>query len=118
MPYHGTVLGIRYGKGNAMNSGKSRDFSNRDAAEAIATQALGFIAGDSARLGRFLAESGLGPETIRRAAGDPAFLPAVLDFILAHEADLLDFAAHLGIDPKHVTAARRLLPGASFESSP
>ena len=100
-----------------MNSSKTRDFSNRDAAEAIAAQALGFIASDSARLGRFLAESGIGPETIRQAATDPAFLPAVLDFILSHEADLLDFAAHLGIDPKHVTAARRLLPGAGFDAS-
>ncbi len=99
-----------------MNAGKSRDFS-KEAAETIAAQALGFIAGDSARLGRFLAESGLGPDTIRRAAADPAFLPAVLDFILAHEADLLDFAAQIGIDPKYVGAARRLLPGAKFESS-
>jgi hypothetical protein len=41
----------------------------------------------------------------------------VLDFILAHEADLLEFAAHLGIDPKHVSAARNILPGAKFESS-
>jgi hypothetical protein len=100
-----------------MNSGKSRHFGNKDAAEAIAAQALGFIAGDPARLGRFLAESGLGPDTIRRAASDPAFLPAVLDFILAHEADLIAFAAHLGIDPKYITAARRLLPGGNFESS-
>jgi hypothetical protein len=88
-----------------------------DAAETIAAQALGFIAGDSARLGRFLAESGMGPENIRRAAADPAFLPAVLDFILAHEADLLDFSAQQGIDPRHVSAARRLLPGAHSESS-
>lgn len=87
----------------------------RDAAEAIAAHALGFIAGDSARLGRFLAESGLGPENVRRAAADPAFLPAVLDFILAHEADLLDFSAQQGIDPRHVSAARRLLPGANSE---
>jgi hypothetical protein len=99
-----------------MNAGKRRDIG-KEAAETIAAQALGFIARDNARLGRFLAESGLGPETIRRAAADPAFLPAVLDFILSHEADLLDFAAHLGIEPKHVGAARRLLPGANSESS-
>lgn len=99
-----------------MNTGKSRD-QNRDAAEAIAAQALGFIAADPTRLGRFLAESGLGPENIRRAASDPAFLPAVLDFILAHEQDLIAFAAELGIEPRHVTAARRLLPGASFDAS-
>ena len=88
-----------------------------DAAETIAAQALGFIASDNARLGRFLAESGLGPENIRHAAADPAFLPALLDFILAHEADLLDFAAHLGIDPKHIAAARALLPGSDHQSS-
>lgn len=99
-----------------MNPRKSSD-STIDAAEALATQALAFIAGDSARLGRFLAESGMGPENVRRAAADPAFLPAVLDFILAHEADLLDFAAHLGIEPRHVSAARGLLPGGKFEPS-
>ncbi len=97
-----------------MNPSKNRDFS-KDAAEAIAAQALGFIARDSARLGRFLAESGLGPDNIRRAAGDPAFLPAVLDFILAHETDLVDFAGELDIDPRHVGAARRLLPGGKSE---
>jgi uncharacterized protein DUF3572 len=96
---------------------KNERSAERNAAEAIAAQALGFIAEDSARLGRFLAESGLGPENVRRAAADPAFLPAVLDFILAHEADLLDFSAQQGINPRHVSAARGLLPGANSESS-
>lgn len=95
--------------------GKSGSFA-RESAEAVATQALSFIAGDAARLGRFLAESGLGPENIRKAAGDPAFLPAVLDFILAHEPELIEFAASIGIDPRHVSAARRILPGGNFDS--
>jgi hypothetical protein len=99
-----------------MKTSKS-SHQSRDAAEAIAAQALGFIAGDPARLGRFLAESGLGPENIRKAAGDPAFLPAVLDFILANEEDLVTFANELGVNPHHVGAARRLLPGASFDAS-
>ena len=99
-----------------MNTGKNSNQS-RDAAEAIAARALGFIAGDPARLGRFLAESGLGPDNIRNAASYPAFLPAVLDFILANEEDLLAFANELGINPHHVGAARRLLPGASFDAS-
>jgi Protein of unknown function (DUF3572) len=80
-------------------------------ATAIATQALAYIAGDGARLGRFLAESGLGPETLRRAARDAAFLPAVLDFVLSHEQDLLDFAAQAGIDAKRVSRARDALVG-------
>lgn len=97
---------IKTGKGNSFAA---------EAAEAVATQALAYIAGDPARLGQFLAESGLGPENIRAAASDPSFLPAVLDFILAHETELLDFAAHIGIDPRHVGAARRALPGGNFE---
>jgi hypothetical protein len=83
-----------------------------DEAMGIATQALAYIAGDSARLGRFLAESGLGPENLRQAARDPSFLPAVLDFILSHEHDLIDFAAIAGIDPKLVGRARDALAGA------
>jgi uncharacterized protein DUF3572 len=86
-----------------------------DEAVDIATQALAYIAGDGARLGRFLAESGLGPENLRRAARDPSFLPAVLDFILSHERDLLDFATIAEIDPKLVGRARDALAGASTD---
>jgi Protein of unknown function (DUF3572) len=82
-----------------------------DGAMGIATQALAYIAGDGARLGRFLAESGLGPENLRQAARDPSFLPAVLDFILSHEHDLIDFATIAGIDPKLVSRARDALAG-------
>jgi hypothetical protein len=87
-----------------------------DAASALATQALAYIAGDEVRLGRFLAESGLGPETLRKAARDPSFLPAVLDFILSHEQELLDFAAAAGIDVKEVSRARNLLAPLSGRS--
>ena len=80
-------------------------------AEAIATQALAYIAGDPARLGRFLAESGLGPENLRKAARDPSFLPAVLDYVLSHEHDLIEFAAMSGIDPNAVGGARQVLAG-------
>jgi hypothetical protein len=89
-------------------SSKSAKVSSDEAA-AIATQALAYIAGDATRLGRFLAESGLGPESLRQAARDPAFLPAVLDFILSHEHDLIDFAAIAAIDPKIVGRARDTL---------
>jgi len=82
---------------------------SEEAASALATQALAYIAGDETRLGRFLAESGLGPETLRQAARDPSFLPAVLDFILSHEQDLIDFAAVAGIEAKEVRRARDVL---------
>ena len=48
----------------------------RKIAESLAIQALGFMAGEPERLGAFLAATGIGPETIRKAAADPAFLRA------------------------------------------
>jgi Protein of unknown function (DUF3572) len=83
----------------------------QDEATAIATQALAYVAGDEARLGRFLAESGLGPETLRTASRDQSFLPAVLEFILSHDEDVAEFAAHAGIDAKTVRLARDALAG-------
>ena len=46
----------------------------REVAEIVAIQALSFIAGEPERLGLFLAETGVGPETLRNAAADPKFL--------------------------------------------
>jgi hypothetical protein len=78
-------------------------------AEAIAVQALTFIAADPARLGRFLAETGIGPATIRAAASDPQFLAGVLDFLLGDDSLVVAFAAHAEIEPEHVRAARDIL---------
>ena len=40
----------------------------REVAEIVAIQALSFVAAEPERLGAFLAESGIGPETLRSAA--------------------------------------------------
>ena len=53
-----------------------------EVAEIVAIQALCFVAGEPERLGLFLSESGIGPETLRTAAKDPQFLVSVLDFVL------------------------------------
>lgn len=79
--------------------------------EAVAIAALGFIAGDPERLGRFLSLTGIGPETLRSAAGEPGFLARVLDHIAEDEALLLAFAANAGFAPEAVAAARRALAG-------
>ncbi len=68
----------------------------REDAEGLAIAALGFIAGDAERLGRFLALTGLGPETLRQAARDKGFLGQVLDFMAEDELLLLAFAADVG----------------------
>jgi hypothetical protein len=81
----------------------------RAAAERLALAALAFLAGDAARLGRFLAATGLGPENLRAAAANPTFLPGVLDHVLADEAMLIAFAVEEAVDPKVVAEARRVL---------
>ena len=86
------------------------DDMREDAVE-IAIRCLTFIAKDMEQLGKFLAQTGAGPEKIRESAEDPAFLGGVLDFILSDEATLLEFPAWADIDPGAPAAARRFLPG-------
>lgn len=77
----------------------------RDEAEAIAVEALTYIATDPERLGRFLAMTGLRPEGIRAAAADPAFLAGVLRHVAGWEPDLLAFAGAAAISPADIRSA-------------
>ncbi|MHB2165944.1 DUF3572 domain-containing protein [Alsobacter sp. R-9] len=79
--------------------------------EAIAVEALGFLASDAERLDRFLALTGLSPETIRAAAGTPGFLAAVLDHLAQDESLLVAFAANAGRNPQAVLDAQARLAG-------
>lgn len=81
-----------------------------EAAEAIAIQALGFIAGDAQLLPRFLDLTGIAAHEIRRAAGEPGFLAGVLQFVLAHEPTLIQFCETSGVAPQDVGRAIRALP--------
>jgi len=94
----------------------ARKFSGVDA-EALALQALGFLASEPERLEPFLASTGLGPGTLRAAAAQPGFLLAVLDHIAAADSLLLEFAANAGIDPQLVVTARDRLAGPSPDHS-
>jgi hypothetical protein len=62
-------------------------------------------------LARFLALTGLGPETIRAAAGSPGFLKAVLDHVAGHEDLLVGLADEMGTRPETIVEARRVLAG-------
>src|SRR5438445_10911201 len=84
---------------------------SREAAEMLAIEALGFIAGEPESLSRFLALSGIGPATLRHAAADPAFLAGVLDFLLADEPLLIAFASHASVEPERIGRARRAFDG-------
>jgi hypothetical protein len=79
--------------------------------EELAIAALGFLAADPERLARFLALTGLGPQSLRAAAREPGFLSGVLDHVASDESLLLAFAEENGIDPQDVERARAMLAG-------
>lgn len=88
----------------------TNDIRKRENAEALAIQALSFVAADPELLPRFLAITGIEAQAIRQAAREPGFLAGVLQFIVAHEPTLLHFSEASGIPPQQVTAAVRALP--------
>ncbi len=94
---------------------KRRSHDARQVAETVAIQALSFLASEPARLGRFLAETGLGPETLRGAANSPEFLVSVLDFLLSDEKLVKEFAEAHELKPSTVAAAREALGGPGWE---
>jgi hypothetical protein len=87
----------------------------REVAEIVAIQALSFIAGEPERLGLFLAESGIGPETLRNAAADPRFLASVLDFVMRDDATVKAFAEVSQLHPTNIAAAHQALNDPGWE---
>jgi hypothetical protein len=106
---------LRRGREDSMKKrqplGASRDdpAAQQQAAEGLAVAALDFIAGEPDQLGRFLALTGIGPDSIRAAAREPNFLLGVLDHVAGDETLLLALAEHCGIDPEDVARARDIL---------
>ena len=87
----------------------------REVAEIVAVQALTFLAGEPEALGRFLAETGIGPETLRSSAANPQFLVSVLDFILRDDETVKAFSASAKLHPTNVMAAREVLGDQKWE---
>ena len=94
---------------------KKPDQNAREVAEIVAIQALSFLAGEPERLGAFLAESGIGPETLRKSATDPLFLASVLDFILRDDDTVKAFAKASKLHPTNIAAARQALGDPQWE---
>ena len=72
-------------------------------------QAFGRLAADEERLGRFMAATGLTPETVRTAASGPGFLSGILDHLCSDETLLIEVADEIGLPPERLAAARNAL---------
>jgi hypothetical protein len=88
---------------------KRRVLQNKETAESLAVQALGFIAEEPDRLAAFLAATGLSPDRIRESANQPHFLLGVLEHMLSDESLLVAFADSAGIYPADIAKARSAL---------
>ena len=97
--------------GNTLLGGGRRARIDREQAEAIGLAALGFLAEEPQRLGRFLSLSGMDPGDLSARAVEPHLQAALLYHILGVETLLLVFTADKRIDPKQVAPARALLAG-------
>ncbi len=91
------------------NSLKKMQSASPNSARSLAVSALTFIAADPDRLGQFLGLTGLGPDNLRTAAADPAFLSSVLDYLVADEELLVGFAADAGLKPETIARAHAAL---------
>ncbi|WP_343314801.1 DUF3572 domain-containing protein [Brucella sp. BE17] len=84
---------------------------NATEAQALAIEALAWLAQDKDLLPRFLALTGIEASSIRQAASEPGFLAGVLQFFLGHEPTLMRFCEETGKDPASLQNAAALLPG-------
>ena len=81
----------------------------QETAEALAIEALVFLAQDEARLSRFMALTGLETQDLRAAAAAPGFFAHVMDYVGQDESLLIAFAAEKHMAPEAVMRAARLL---------
>ena len=66
---------------------------------------------DDTHAERFLALTGVSPEELRARIGEPMVLVAALDFLMAHEPDLIAAADALGVTPQDLASAHGALAG-------
>ena len=76
---------------------------------ALALQALAWVLADERRAQRFLDLTGLTPDLLRQRIGAAEIQLSVLDFLCAHEPDLVSAADELGVAPAEIASARERL---------
>ncbi|OYW46191.1 MAG: hypothetical protein B7Z33_09885 [Sphingomonadales bacterium 12-68-11] len=72
----------------------------------MALDALAWVLADDQRAQRFLDLTGLSPGGLRAAIAEPSTHRAVLEFLCAHEPDLVAASEALGLRPQALAAAR------------
>lgn len=85
-----------------------------DEAENLAVAAFSAIMGDEERMSRFMAISGLRPDTIRAAAESPRFFAGVLEYVVSDEPLLIALATEMNVKPERLMGAHITLSPSEF----
>lgn len=88
-----------------------RCMDRQKTAETVALDAFLWVAAQDGMMGQFLDASGVPPDDMTHAVGDPIFLGAVLDFLLAEDARVVAFCDMQGLAYTEPMRARMALPG-------
>lgn len=83
----------------------------QDAAETVALQALGWLAGHAELLPVFQGATGASEADLRARVGEAEFLGAVLDFLTMDDAWVMEFCQAHSLPYAAPAQARMLLPG-------
>lgn len=86
------------------NHSQSPKHPQPDAAS-LALAALGWVLEDEDRAARFLALTGLDPDSLRAGLGERGVQASVLEFLGNHEPDLIKCAEALAVTPEELAAA-------------
>ncbi len=83
----------------------------RESAETIALQAVGWLIGQDDLRPVFLGASGLSEQDLRARLGEPDLLASVLDFLLMDDAWVMAFCDAHSLAYDRLMQARAALPG-------
>ena len=84
---------------------------NAESAEMLALQALTWLAANDDLMLVFMDATGAAQDDLKGQAADPAFLGAVLDFIMMDDAWVMAFCDASSLPYDRLIMARAVLPG-------
>ncbi|WP_299154758.1 DUF3572 domain-containing protein [uncultured Tateyamaria sp.] len=84
---------------------------SQESAEVIGLKALAWLAAHEELLPVFLGATGASEADVRSGATDPAFLGALLDFVMMDDAWVREFCDGAGLPYEQPMIARMSLPG-------
>ncbi|MGL6209001.1 MAG: DUF3572 domain-containing protein [Paracoccaceae bacterium] len=87
--------------------------NEQNSAETLALRAVVWLLEDNDRAQAFMAATGAGPSDLAASAESPAFLAAVLDFVLTDDDLVKAFCDTQGLPYPALMQARAHLPGFS-----